>query len=116
MPEDTITRKEFNLYIETYKKEMLIERAKDSLIQDYGLAAFSGFAAAVCGSATGYQMYSDNPAKVAICAIFTLLNVGFVFYRGEIITNKHKQIKNLEKELKQIKKDPTYLKLSELID
>ena len=111
MTEDTITRDEFQLYRQAQEKEGLVERVKNSLNWDYGLATLSGVAAAVCGLGTVYQMHQDNPTMVAVEAIFTLANAGFLVYRGGVIADKYKQIGKLETELEQIKENPAYKKL-----
>ena len=112
MSEDTITRDEFQLYHQAQEKERLVDRIKDSLNWDRGLATLSGVAAAACGlGIVYYQMHQDNPTMVAVEAVFTLANAGVLVYRSGVIADKHKQVGRLETELEQIKENPAYKKL-----
>ena len=111
MLEDTITRYEFQLYRQIQEKEGLVERVKNSLNWNCGLATFTGVVTAVCGFGTVYQMHQNNPTRVVVEAIFTLANVGFLVYRGGVIADKYKQLRKLETELEQIKKNPACQKL-----
>ena len=110
MTEDTIETN-LKLYCQAQKKERLVKRVKNSLNLDYGLATLSGVVATVCGLGAVYQIHQDNPTMVAVEAIITLANVGFLIYRGGVITDKDKQIRKLETELGQIKENPAYGKL-----
>lgn len=107
---DSITREEFQAYVEVQeKKEELKERAE--IGEKYNrLAWLSAGAAILSVGASVIGVSTDYVGKnwIIFNGVFSLVNVGFTIYHVCQTRNNSIELSGLEEELEQLKAEPSY--------